>query len=139
MNLFIEEEGSVTLPFNVEETARLVVEAALELEQCPYEAEVNLLLTTDEEIHKMNLEFRQIDRPTDVLSFPMVEYDTPGEFSCIDEESDDLFDPGIGRTDAGRYRHLERQSALTGGTVRALPETGICISHRAQHASSLRL
>ena len=76
MNLFIEEEGSVTLPFNVEETARLVVEAALELEQCPYEAEVNLLLTTDEEIHKMNLEFRQIDRPTDVLSFPMVEYDT---------------------------------------------------------------
>ena len=35
MNLFIEEEGSVTLPFNVEETARLVVEAALELEQCP--------------------------------------------------------------------------------------------------------
>ena len=55
MNLFIEEEGSVTLPFNVEETARLVVGAALELEQCPYEAEVNLLLTTDEEIHKMNL------------------------------------------------------------------------------------
>ena len=96
MNIFIEEEGSVTLPFNVEETARLVVEAALELEQCPYEAEVNLLLTTDEEIHKMNLEFRQIDRPTDVLSFPMVEYDTPGEFSCIDEESDDLFDPESG-------------------------------------------
>ena len=96
MNIFIEEEGSVTLPFDVEETARLVVEATLELEQCPYEAEVNLLLTTDEEIHKMNLEFRQIDRPTDVLSFPMVEYDTPGEFSCIDEESDDLFDPESG-------------------------------------------
>ena len=69
------------------------MEAALELEQCPYEAEVNLLLTTDEEIHKMNLEFRQIGPSTDVLSFPMVEYDTPGEFSCIDEESDDLFDP----------------------------------------------
>ena len=63
MNLFIEEEGGVTLPFDTEETARLVVEAALELEKCPYEAEVNLLLTTDEEIHKMNLEFRQIDRP----------------------------------------------------------------------------
>lgn len=94
MNLFIEEEGSVTLPFNVEETARLVVEAALELEQCPYEAEVNLLLTTDEEIHKMNLEFRQIDRPTDVLSFPMVEYDTPGRNSPASmKRADDLFDP----------------------------------------------
>lgn len=96
MNLFIEEEGGVTLPFDTEETARLVVEAALELEKCPYEAEVNLLLTTDEEIHKMNLEFRQIDRPTDVLSFPMAEYDAPADFSCIDEESDDLFDPESG-------------------------------------------
>ena len=96
MNLFIEEEGGVTLPFDTEETARLVVEAALELEKCPYEVEVNLLLTTDEEIHKMNLEFRQIDRPTDVLSFPMAEYDVPADFSCIDEESDDLFDPESG-------------------------------------------
>ncbi len=96
MNLFIEEEGGVTLPFDTEETARLVVEAALELEKCPYEVEVNLLLTTDEEIHKMNLEFRQIDRPTDVLSFPMAEYDAPADFSCIDEESDDLFDPESG-------------------------------------------
>ena len=96
MNLFIEEEGGVTLPFDTEETARLVVEAALELEKCPYEAEVNLLLTTDEEIHKMNLEFRQIDRPTDVLSFPMAEYDAPADFSCIDEESDDFFDPESG-------------------------------------------
>ena len=35
MSLFIEEEGGTALPFDVEETARLVVEAALELENCP--------------------------------------------------------------------------------------------------------
>lgn len=96
MSLFIEEEGGTALPFDVEETARLVVEAALELENCPYETEVNLLLTTDEEIHRMNMEFRQIDRPTDVLSFPMIEYETPGDFSGIREGSDDLFDPESG-------------------------------------------
>lgn len=96
MSLFIEEEGGTALPFDVEETARLVVEAALELENCPYETEVNLLLTTDKEIHRMNMEFRQIDRPTDVLSFPMIEYETPGDFSGIREESDDLFDPESG-------------------------------------------
>ena len=41
----------------------------------------------------MNLEFRQIDRPTDVLSFPMIEYGRPGDFSGIDEERDDIFNP----------------------------------------------
>lgn len=96
MSLFIEEEGGRALPFDVEETARSVVEAALEMEECPYEAEVSLLLTTDEEIHKMNLEFRQIDRATDVLSFPMLEYETPGDLSGIDEEREELFDPESG-------------------------------------------
>ena len=96
MSLFIEEEGEIRLPFDIKETAESVVSAALEVEQCPYEAEVNLLLTTDEEIHRMNLEFRQIDRPTDVLSFPMIEYVRPGDFSGIDEERDDIFNPESG-------------------------------------------
>ena len=96
MSLFIEEEGEIRLPFDIKETAESVVSAALEVEQCPYEAEVNLLLTTDEEIHRMNLEFRQIDRPTDVLSFPMIEYGRPGDFSGIDEERDDIFNPESG-------------------------------------------
>ena len=96
MSLFIEEEGEIRLPFDIKETAESVVSAALEVEQCPYEAEVNLLLTTDEEIHRMNLEFRQIVRPTDVLSFPMIEYRRPGDFSGIDEERDDIFNPESG-------------------------------------------
>lgn len=57
-----------------------LIEAALDYAECPYEAEVNLLLTTDEEIHQMNKEHRGIDRPTDVLSFPMVEYEEAGQF-----------------------------------------------------------
>ena len=101
MSLFIEEEGEIRLPFDIKETAESVVSAALEVEQCPYEAEVNLLLTTDEEIHRMNLEFRQIDRPTDVLSFPMIEYGRPGDFSGIDEDSDDIFNPESGELQMG--------------------------------------
>ena len=72
MSLYLEEEGEIRLPFEMKEVAELVVEAALEQEGCPYEAEINLLVTTDEEIHRMNEEFRQIDRATDVLSFPML-------------------------------------------------------------------
>ena len=95
MTLYIEEEGKGTLPFDVKETAELIVETALDCEECPYEAEVNLLLTDDEAIHEMNREHRHIDRPTDVLSFPMIEYETPGDLSGI-EESADAFDPETG-------------------------------------------
>ena len=44
----------------------------------------------------MNLEHRQIDRPTDVLSFPMLEYETPGDFSFLEEDGEDCFDPDTG-------------------------------------------
>lgn len=95
MTLFIEEEGDITLPFDIKETAQLMVETSLACANCPYEAEVNLLLTTDEEIQVMNREFREIDRPTDVLSFPMLEYETPGDLSGV-EEMDDAFNPETG-------------------------------------------
>ena len=95
MSLFIAEEGDVTLPFDIKEVAERVTAAALECEKCPYEAEINLLLTTDEEIRKMNREYRQTDRATDVLSFPMLEYDAPADFSFLDE-AEDAFDPESG-------------------------------------------
>ena len=95
MSLFIEEEGNIKLDFDTEEIAALVIDAALELADCPYEAEINLLLTTDDEIHRMNEEFRQIDRATDVLSFPMLEYETPGDFSFVEEEAE-AFNPESG-------------------------------------------
>lgn len=95
MTLYFEEEGELKLDLPCEELARTVIEAALDYEECPYEAEVNLLLTTNEEIQKMNAEFREIDRATDVLSFPMVDYEEPGEFGFL-EEADEYFHPETG-------------------------------------------
>lgn len=40
---------------------------------CPEVAEVNLVLTTDDEIHELNARFRDVDAATDVLSFSMTE------------------------------------------------------------------
>ena len=72
MTFCVENETEKELPFDVEEIAGKVMEAALEQEGCPYEASIELLLTDNEGIHAMNREFRNIDRPTDVLSFPNV-------------------------------------------------------------------
>ena len=76
MTLFYEEEGALKLPFDCQALAREVINGALEYIHCPYEVQVNLLLTMNDEIHEMNRDFRNIDRATDVLSFPMLEYET---------------------------------------------------------------
>lgn len=95
MTLIFEEEGSVTLPVEAKELAETVIAYCLDFADCPYETEVNLLLTMNEEIQEMNREYRQIDRATDVLSFPMLEYEEPGDFSHV-EEMTDAFDPESG-------------------------------------------
>ncbi|MDD3243623.1 MAG: rRNA maturation RNase YbeY [Eubacteriales bacterium] len=44
------------------------------LEGAPEKARVGITVVDDEEIHRLNLEYRGVDRATDVLSFPMIEY-----------------------------------------------------------------
>lgn len=75
-----------------------VAVAVLDMEGCPYEAEVNLLITNDENIHEINLEQRNMDKSTDVLSFPMFEYETPADFDCLERDGlcVDVFNPETG-------------------------------------------
>ncbi len=73
-----------------------MVYAALDYEQCPYEAEVNVVLTDNPSIRQVNREYRNMDAATDVLSFPMVEYETPSDFSRVEELFADCFNPESG-------------------------------------------
>ena len=75
MNILVENEAKGELDFDYEEIIKQVVEKIVSTENCPYDIEVNVLLTNNEEIHETNYNFRNIDRPTDVLSFPMVDYE----------------------------------------------------------------
>ena len=90
VNIENEYEREIELPY--EEIIKNVVEEALDFEGCPFECEVNVLLTNDNEIEKMNEEFRDIGRSTDVLSFPMIEYSSPADFEGFEDEIE-LFDP----------------------------------------------
>lgn len=95
MTLFFEEEGTLELDLPCKELAERVIEASLDYASCPYEAEVNLLLTMNDEIQEMNRNFREIDRPTDVLSFPMIDYKHAGNFDFL-EDVMDAFHPESG-------------------------------------------
>ena len=68
------------------------IRGALEQEGVTVPCEINVLLTDNQGIREINRDLRDVDRETDVLSFPMFEF-TPGEFP---EDVSDLLDPGSG-------------------------------------------
>ena len=80
----------------LEETARQAVEFVIQYLDIPYEAEINITLTDNGHIRELNNEFRGIDKPTDVLSFPMVDYEKPCDFSLAEASTDDYFNPVSG-------------------------------------------
>ncbi len=95
MTISIEEEVPVNFSFDYKKTAEDVINFTIDHEAFPFEAEVNLLLTDDAGIHKVNLQQRQIDHPTDVLSFPMIQYGQAGDFSMLEADAGN-FNPDTG-------------------------------------------
>ncbi len=97
MAIHIEYETELSLDIPAEDIICSVIDTALDLYNCPYEAEVNVILTDNPSIAVINEEYRGLAKPTDVLSFPMLDYDVPGDFSIIDElPEEECFDPDSG-------------------------------------------
>ena len=69
---------------------RRTIRTALAAEGLTAPCEVDVLLTDDDGIHEINRELRQVDRPTDVLSFPEFEL-APGQLPGPEDA-----DPGTG-------------------------------------------
>ena len=94
MTSYVENETKKEFSFDVQELFEKIVDAVLEMEQCPYEVCINLLLTDNEGIRNYNRDYREIDRETDVLSFPNIDYEEEGDFSIVEEMDEaDCFDP----------------------------------------------
>ena len=86
MTILMENEVDASFDFEYEKLLEEVIIQALDYEKCPYECEINLTFTDDDGIRIINSEFRGLDIPTDVLSFPMVEYETPADFENLDSD-----------------------------------------------------
>lgn len=117
MTISIEYEAEKKLDLPYGDIIRDIVLAALDYEECPYEAEVNVILTDNEAIREINREYREIDSPTDVLSFPMVDYVAPSDFDHVEEAVEDYFNPETGELMLGDIGGFRGQGGGTGGKV----------------------
>ncbi len=134
MTITIEYETEIPLLISYRPLIEAVVEAAMEYEACPYEAEITVLLTDNEAIRQINFEQRKIDAPTDVLSFPMQEYPAPSDFSEIEEQID-AFHPETGELLLGDIvisveKVLEQASKYGHSKER---ELGFLVAHSMLH------
>ena len=108
---------------------RKVIRTALAAEGVDFPCEVDVLLTDDAGIHTINREMRQVDRATDVLSFP--EFDlTPGELPSPQDA-----DPGTGLVPLGdmviSLEHVAAQAKEYGHPRRR--ELAYLVVHSALH------
>lgn len=71
LNLILTREVSGLGHLNTISLVRKAAESALKAEGVAEDCILSVLLTDDEGIRRINREFRGLDRPTDVLSFPM--------------------------------------------------------------------
>lgn len=107
------------------------IEATLKTENVPVLCEINVLVTTDEGIRAINKAGRNIDKATDVLSFPMFDL-IPGQ---LPEDWTDYMDPGTEMCPLGDMAiSLERaiaQAKEFGHSVRR--EVGYLTIHSMLH------
>lgn len=101
MTFYLEEEIDVNFDFQYRELAEKIILFCMDYCSFPFDAEVNLTLTDNDGIQEINEEFRQIDSPTDVLSFPMLSYEIPGDFLFLNEENSGDFNPDTGEVILG--------------------------------------
>lgn len=123
MSSYVENEAGTEFEFDIKEIMDAVMDEVLEEEGCPYEAQVNLLITDDEGIRDFNMRLRKVDSPTDVLSFPMISFEREGDFSAVEGNEADYFDPDSGelllgdiiisaekvREQADKYGHSQKR------------------------------
>ena len=112
---------------------RRTIRTALEAQGVDFPCEIDVLVTSDDGIHEINRTMRDVDRPTDVLSFPEFTL-TPGELPSPEDA-----DPGTGLVPLGDMVHLARARARAGEGVRPQQSPRDVLSRDALGAAPARL
>jgi len=134
MTFYVDRDEGTDMP-GVQELFDMTAEAALNYTGCPYECEIDLTLTGDEGIKELNRTYRQKDSVTDVLSFPLLTFDEPGDFSSVEERFADCFNPETGELMLGsivlNLKRAKEQALSYGHSMKR--ETAFLIVHSMLH------
>ncbi|MBQ9391811.1 MAG: rRNA maturation RNase YbeY [Lachnospiraceae bacterium] len=90
MTIYYDNQTDYEFDFDYKKVANDVITKTLLHEQFKYDVEVSITFVNEESIRKINKEYRDIDNSTDVLSFPMIEYDA--DYSRISERKEEMYD-----------------------------------------------
>ena len=82
------EQDEIKISKEIEDTIKTVIDASLDYENCDFDSEVSVTIVNNEAIREINKETRDIDRATDVLSFPMLYFDENGDIIDSDFDMD---------------------------------------------------
>lgn len=94
MTFYVENETEESFDFDIDELVKLLTRTVLEQEGVPFkDISLNVSFTDNENIRNINRDFRNIDKETDVLSFPAIDFESPADFSRIAEADIEYFDP----------------------------------------------
>lgn len=80
------EQEKIEVTDEIISLIQTVCEEVMKEEECEFDAEVSVTFTDNDNIRIINNEYRNIDRETDVLSFPMLEFD--GDFADAEYDYD---------------------------------------------------
>ena len=92
MIYFVNDQDKLPVTYKLKMLTRRAVETVLEHEQYNNPCEVSITYTDNQQIHELNLQYRNVDRPTDVLSFPLFDYEGESEEPFFDELCHNLGD-----------------------------------------------
>ncbi len=111
------EQACEKVTYKLKMLMRRAVRETLRHEGYGNDAQVSITFTDDENIHSLNKRFRGVDAPTDVLSFPMMDFDNVCGEPAIDEIENMLGDIVLNlqraRVQAEQYGHsFEREAAF---------------------------
>ena len=114
---FENEQEKETITYKLKLLLRRAVERTLAYEGFGNDVQVSITFTDDENIHALNRRFRGVDAPTDVLSFPLIDFDDRFGEPAIDEIENMLGDIVLNleraRLQAEQFGHsFEREAAF---------------------------